>query len=140
MKKFIQNKMMGVSAMVAVGLMTGAESANAAVPAPGPAAGKSFNSVAGDIIGGIASLPGLVTGISYMLGVLLAVLGLLKIKDHVENPGNAKLKDGVIYLAIGGALFAVPIITTAMFELIDPAANGKGAATSKVKAVTFATN
>ena len=133
MKKFIQNKMMGVSAMVAVGLMTGAESANAA-------AGKSFNSVAGDIIGGIASLPGLVTGISYMLGVLLAVLGLLKIKDHVENPGNAKLKDGVIYLAIGGALFAVPIITTAMFELIDPAANGKGAATSKVKAVTFATN
>ena len=136
MKKFIQNKMMGVSAMVAVGLMTGAESANAA----GAGGGKSFNSVAGDIIGGIASLPGLVTGISYMLGVLLAVLGLLKIKDHVENPGNAKLKDGVIYLAIGGALFAVPIITTAMFELIDPAGTGGGAVTSKVKAVTFATN
>ena len=130
MKKFIQNKMMGVSAMVAVGLMTGAESANAA-------AGKSFNSVAGDIIGGIASLPGLVTGISYMLGVLLAVLGLLKIKDHVENPGNAKLKDGVIYLAIGGALFAVPIITTAMFELISPGENATGAVTSKVKAVEF---
>ena len=131
MKKFIQNKMMGVSAMVAVGLMTGADSANAT--------GKSFNSVAGDIIGGIASLPGLVTGISYMLGVLLAVLGLLKIKDHVENPGNAKLKDGVIYLAIGGALFAVPIITTAMFELINPGEGPTGAVTSKVKAVEFGT-
>jgi len=98
MKKFIQNKMMGVSAMVAVGLMTGVDSAHAA----GGAGGKSFNSVAG--------------------------------------PGNAKLKDGVIYLAIGGALFAVPIITTAMFELIDPAGSGVGAVTSKVKAVEFGVN
>jgi len=137
MKKFIQNKMMGASAMIVAGVISGAQSANAAGGAGG---GKSFNVVAGDIIGGIGSLPGLVTGISYMLGVLLAVLGLLKIKDHVENPANTKLKDGVIYLAIGGALFAVPIITTAMYELLDPDASGTGAVTSKVKGVEFAVN
>jgi hypothetical protein len=53
-----------------------------------------------------------------MFGILLGVLGVLKIKDHVENPGQTPLKDGAIRLAAGGALFALPIIYEAMFETV----------------------
>jgi len=53
-----------------------------------------------------------------MFGILLGVLGVLKIKDHVENPGNTPLKDGAIRLAAGGGLLALPIIYSAMQNTI----------------------
>ncbi len=42
------------------------------------------------------------------------VLGILKIKDHVENPSQTKLQDGAIRLVAGGGLFALPIVFEAM--------------------------
>ena len=49
-----------------------------------------------------------------MIGILLGVLGILKIKDHVENPANAPLAHGAIRLAAGGGLLALPIVYEAM--------------------------
>jgi len=95
MKKFIQKQSLKLSALVALGVMTGAD---------------------------------------------LAVLGVLKIKDHVENPGQTPLQHGVIRLAVGGALFAVPIITESMTELIDQGAKGNSATAAKVDKVIFHTN
>lgn len=78
-----------------------------------------FNDIADKIVGGISGLPGLLTALAYMMGLLFSVLGILKIKDHVENPTNAHLKDGAIRLAVGGALFLIPVVTSAMQELVD---------------------
>lgn len=80
---------------------------------------KTFNDIASNITGGIASIPGFLTALSYMMGLIFAVLGVLKIKDHVENPTQTHLKDGAIRLAVGGALFAVPIVTSAMQDLVN---------------------
>ena len=99
-----------------------------------------FNTIGEDIIGGIEELPGLVTGTSYMLGTLLAVLGVLKIKDHVENPGQTPLQHGVIRLAAGGGLFALPIVTESMTTLLDGDTGATGAQTAKVSAVEFGVN
>ncbi len=77
-----------------------------------------FNKVAENIVGGISGLPGLLTALSYMMGLLFSVLGVLKIKDHVENPTQTALKDGAIRLAVGGSLFAIPVVTNAMQELV----------------------
>ena len=132
MKKFIKDQSLKVSALVVLGMLSGADDAYAG--------GKQFNDIGGNIITGIGDLPGLVTGVAYMLGTLLAVLGILKIKDHVENPGQTPLQQGVIRLAAGGGLFAVPIITESMSNLIDENAAAGGAVTSKVKAVEYATN
>jgi intracellular multiplication protein IcmD len=97
--------------------------------------GQGFNAVADKIVGGISGLPGLVTALSYMMGLLFAVLGVLKIKDHVENPTQTQLKDGAIRLAVGGALFAIPMLTTAMNELVN---TGKAqSAPGTLKAVEF---
>lgn len=78
----------------------------------------SFNDIGGNIVQNISSLPGLLTALSYMMGLLFSVLGILKIKDHVENPTQTQLKDGAIRLASGGALFLLPVVTTAMQSLI----------------------
>lgn len=107
------------SASIVTGMMTAGEAKAAAA-----AGGSSFNSIATTITTQIGTLPGFITALAYILGTLFAVLGLLKIKDHVENPSNAPLKDGLIRLAIGGALFVVPIITESMQNLVGTTGTG----------------
>lgn len=102
-------------------------------------AANNFGSIAGNINTSIASLPGLVSALAYLFGVLLAVLGIMKIKDHVENPTQTPLKDGAIRLAAGGALFAVPIVLEAMSETIDAGGTGAGASTAGLQSVSFGT-
>lgn len=80
--------------------------------------GNDFSSIARNITSSIEELPGLVTSISYMMGLLLGVVGVLKLKDHVENPSQTALKDGAIRLAAGGALFGLPIVFESMLNTI----------------------
>jgi hypothetical protein len=96
------------------------------------AASNNFGSIAKNINTSIASLPGLLTGLAYMFGILLGVLGIMKIKDHVENPTQTPLKDGAIRLAAGGALFALPIIFEAMFATVGSGGQTKAAALNAV--------
>lgn len=103
------------SASILTGLMASTES---------HAATHGFNDISAKLTSQIANLPGLLTAISYIFGVLLGILGLVKIKDHVENPSQTPLKEGAIRLAIGGALFTIPMITQAMQELLDTGATG----------------
>ena len=81
-------------------------------------AGQNFSDIAQNMIYSIRDLPKLLTGLAYMLGLLYGATGILKIKDHVENPANAKLAEGAIRLASGGALFALPIVIEAMRNTI----------------------
>ena len=98
--------------------------------------GTNFDSIAGNIIDSIKGLPGLITGLSYLAGTLLGALGILKIKDHVENPSQTPLKEGAIRLLAGGGLFALPIIFEAMQTTLDK--TGVAAPEmDKLQAVTF---
>ncbi len=101
-------------------------------------AGASFSTIAENIIESIEALPGLLTGLSYLLGLMLGVLGVLKIKDHVENPSQTPLKDGAIRLASGGALFALPIVYESMLNTIGT--TGISIAPAALNPVTFAVN
>jgi len=94
--------------------------------------GNNFSSIATNINTSIASLPGLLTGLSYLFGILLGVLGIMKIKDHVENPTQTPLKDGAIRLAAGGALFALPIVFESMFETVGEGNNAQAATLNAV--------
>lgn len=124
MKKF-KSKLFKFQAAAAVALVAGVQDAHAGGGggAVGNAPGADFSDIATNIITSIASLPGLLSGVAYMFGILLAVLGILKIKDHVENPGNTPLKDGAIRLAAGGALFALPIVYDAAYTTIGQEQN-----------------
>jgi len=96
---------------------------------------NNFSSIASNITKSVSSVPGLLTGLSYMFGILIGVLGILKIKDHVENPNQTPLKDGAIRLAAGGGLFALPIVYEAMLETVGN--NGAGVQAALLKTVSF---
>lgn len=118
-------------------LMTLGMIAGGATEASAAAAGNNFNTIATNITNSINSLPALLSAISYLFGIILGVLGVMKIKDHVENPSQTPLKDGAIRLAAGGALFALPIIYEAMFNTVGTGAMNQAAV---LKKVTFAVN
>lgn len=81
-------------------------------------AGNDFGDIARNINNSVEELPGLVTSLCYLMGILLGTLGILKVKDHVENPSQTPMKDGAIRLASGGALFALPIVFESMLNTI----------------------
>ena len=99
-------------------------------------AANNFGSIAKNINTSIASLPGLLTGLAYMFGILLGVLGIMKIKDHVENPTQTPLKDAAIRLLCGGALFSLPIILEAMTQTVG---TGSGTSSAALQSVVFNT-
>ena len=113
----LNNKLNRLGAYTSASLVTG-------LMASKDAEANSFNSISQTITSQIGGLPGFLTAIAYILGVIFAVFGILKIKDHVENPSQTSLKEGAIRLAAGGALFVVPIITEAMQNLIGQGGAG----------------
>lgn len=77
-----------------------------------------INQLMENIFNSVDETPGIVTAISYLLGLLFCVAGILKIKEHVENPDQTPVKDAVGRLLIGGAMFALPTIFTAAYITI----------------------
>lgn len=98
-----------IQAAVMVGAMFASSEAHAS---------NNFSDIARNINSSIEELPGLITGISYMMGLLLGTLGIMKLKDHVENPTQTPLKDGAVRLAAGGALFGLPIVFRSMLNTV----------------------
>ena len=81
--------------------------------------------VSQSVVTSISTIPQIINAFSYIAGLALGVLGILKIKDHVENPQNASLKDGAIRLLAGGSLLSLPM-------LFDVMINSFGASTTAV--------
>ena len=111
--KSIYKKYLSAQVAALLAFIAGAKAAHA----------NNFGDISENIISSIESLPGMLTGIAYMMGILMGVLGILKLKDHVENPSQTKLKDGAIGMAAGGALFALPIVYEAMQNTIGTTGN-----------------
>ncbi|MBU0799649.1 MAG: hypothetical protein KKA05_01470 [Alphaproteobacteria bacterium] len=125
MIKSMKRKALGVAAAFSAGMLLSTTEASA----------NNFSSIASNITASMTQLPSLLAGVAYLFGILLGVLGILKIKDHVENPGQTPLKDGAIRLAAGGGLFALPIIYESMLNTVGNA--GAGASVATVAPVVF---
>ncbi|MCB1784376.1 MAG: hypothetical protein KDI13_10335 [Alphaproteobacteria bacterium] len=81
--------------------------------------GDNVNSIFENVLDSTYLIPGLVTGIGYLLGLLMGGLGILKVKAYVEDPDRNPLKESIIRFVAGGALFALPAIFTAMYTTIE---------------------
>lgn len=85
-----------------------------------PAAAQvDANSIARNMVESSAGLPGLLSAVSYLLALMFGIMGVLKLKEHVENPSQKELKDALIRFAAGGALLALPIVYEAMLVAIN---------------------
>ena len=90
-----------------------------------------FADISSNIIASSANLPAMIQTVAYVGGIGLGVAGIFKLKQHVDNPGQTPMKDGLVRLGAGGGLLALPYLTGAMQGSIGPAS---GQATE----VTFA--
>ncbi len=123
MKEKQDQKGMGINKTVALSLLfllatVSTAHAGASTPVAAGVLGSTFSTIAFNITNSMESLPGLLTGLAYLLGLMFGAFGVIKIKDHVENPRQIELKDGAIRLLAGGCLFALPIIYQSMFNTI----------------------
>lgn len=116
MIRFLNKTTTTFSAMLVTGLVLGAKGGQAA-------GGTSFNDIARNVNESIAELPGLVTGVAYLVGIVMGITGIFKLKDHVDNPSQTPLKEGAIRLVAGGALFALPVVYDAMLTTIGTTNN-----------------
>ena len=120
-----------LGAALTVGMVSGASNAYAQT------GGNDFSTISRNITDSIQDIPGLLSALAYLLGILLGVLGIMKIKDHVENPTQTPLKDGAIRCAAGGCFFALPILYEAMSNTIGQGTTVEAATLRKVDFNTF---
>lgn len=120
MLSFINHFSLKIQMAIFIGLISGSTAAHAQAVGGG---GNNFGSIARNITESIEEVPGLITAVSYLIGLMLGTLGILKIKDHVENPTQTPMKDGAVRLAAGGALFGLPIVFESMLNTIGSTSN-----------------
>lgn len=95
-----------LAAIATVGLLTGTSmDANAAT---------NLTSLTNNIAESSVGLSRMTSLVAYLCGSAFAVAGIFKLKQHVDNPGQTPMKDGMIRLGCGGGLLAVPAIQSAM--------------------------
>ena len=56
------------------------------------------------------NIPTFINIICYIFGVALVALGIVKLKQHIEQPSNNPLKDGIARVAFGALLLALPFV------------------------------
>lgn len=78
-----------------------------------------LNTSISSILNSIEGVPNFIMALAYLLGVLLGAQGLLKIKEHVENPDQNPMREGVIRLLVGGAFLSIGTIYKAMTVTIS---------------------
>lgn len=66
-------------------------------------------------------LPSLLAAFSYMAGITLGVLAIAKFYEHVQNPHQVPIWDGIKRIAAGGGLLALPIVIEAAYVTLNGA-------------------
>jgi hypothetical protein len=82
--------------------------------------GQSFGDVICMAMLNSIGLPAFLTAISYVLGLIFGLWGIVKIRDHVLNPAQTRLNEGVTRLLAAGAFFGMPVIATALQSSFMP--------------------
>lgn len=85
---------------------------------------QDFNTYTEGASSEVTNVPQIVAYICYLGGFVLAALGVVGLKQHVENPGNAPMKNGLAKLGFGGMLMALPPVASAIQGSGDNAGTG----------------
>ncbi len=93
---------------------------------------ETLSSVTTNLKTSSKGIPEIISMVAYIGGIGLGVSGIIKIKDHVDNPGSNPLKAGLARLGGGGALLALPYITKAMMGSVGGEAGAGGVSLKSV--------
>jgi len=94
-------------------ILTGMSSSSFAAPSPpggGDTGGTTLATIAENITNTFSSLVKLITGGAYVVGFALAMVGILKLKAHKDNPTQIPISTGVALIFVGAALVFLPTL------------------------------
>jgi len=77
----------------------------------GGGGGQTLGAVIQNVFTSSSLVPGLLAGFSYLCGLVLGFMGIMKLKAHAENPNNPEIWDPLKRFAAGGMFFALPYVT-----------------------------
>ncbi|HPD83042.1 MAG TPA: hypothetical protein PLK85_04410, partial [Alphaproteobacteria bacterium] len=83
------------------------------------AAQQTLGTTIMNLVNGSADVPGVIIGFSYLMAIFFGIMGIMKLKEHVENPNSVSLWDPVKRFMAGGALFAFPSVYHAIDNTIS---------------------
>jgi hypothetical protein len=106
MKKFMNKLGMRASAFMASGLMF--------FSAAEVEAANTIGTMVGSTGAQVATFPRLISAACYVGGAAFVGTGVMKVKQHVDNPGQTPLREGLVRLGAGGVLVAAPALTSVM--------------------------
>lgn len=90
----------------------------------GATVGASLGEAICNVVISVDTVPGLFSGLSYVIGIILGAFGIAKIYEHVQNPHQTPVWDGLKRFAAGGAMFSLPIVLEAVQRTFFPTATG----------------
>ena len=105
MKNFVSKLGMRTSAFIAAGLVSVVAT---------EAHAQNIVSMVGATGDQVASFPKLISAACYVGGAAFVGTGVMKVKQHVDNPGQTPLREGLVRLGAGGVLVAAPALTSVM--------------------------
>lgn len=101
------------------------------------ASDTNFTDVTGKIVESSSELPNLISTVAYIGGIGLGVAGVFKLKQHVDNPGQTPMKDGLVRMGASGGLLTLPYLTEAMAGSVGEDSDGIDPSKVQFKAVSF---
>lgn len=88
------------------------------------AAATNFADMSANIVTASSGFQNMISTVCWLGGAGLGVAGIFKLKQHVDNPGQTPMKDGLVRIGAGGGLLAFPFIQNAMSGSIANGATG----------------
>lgn len=79
-----------------------------------------------NVVTAVSGTVNLISTLAYIAGAGLALAGIFKLKQHVDNPAQAPMKDALIRLACGGMFLALPFLMRVMQGTIADGEGGMG--------------
>lgn len=76
--------------------------------------GGTLGSIICNLLAGTALIPYLLAALSYLFGLYLVTMAILKVRDHVEEPRQTPISESVKRFVAGGAFLALPMVTSVL--------------------------
>jgi hypothetical protein len=106
-----------LAAIATVGVLSATDAAEAG--------NANFANITDNLGQSASNLPNLISTVAYCGGIGLGVAGIFKLKQHVDQPGQHPMKDGLVRLGSAGALLSLPFMTEAMSNSVSDGNSGK---------------
>ena len=90
----------------------------------------TFRDMSNNMVAASGGFQNLISTVCWIGGAGLGVAGIFKLKQHVDNPGQTPMKDGLVRIGCGGGLLAFPFLQTAMQGSVSNGSMNKINATS----------